>query len=265
VCTVALRLADPGTTPWPLLLAAVRDEFLGRPWDPPGRHWPQSAPGVVAGRDRVAHGTWLAVRPPSAASPEPAMAALLNGVRLDPAPYGARPSRGALPLTVLAGGDGPVEADVAGYDGFHLLYGTPAGAVVWTWDGERLVRRDLEPGDHVIVNAGVDRRDAPVVDALWPSLRALPTPDLSSERDTAAAWGEWATLLRGDGRPGDDPGALIVRRTYGDLVYGSSSASLVALGSGRARFDFTATPERPDWYTVDLGRETPERGPAIAA
>jgi len=25
---------------WPVILAANRDEMLARPWDPPGRHWP---------------------------------------------------------------------------------------------------------------------------------------------------------------------------------------------------------------------------------
>ena len=35
---------------WPVILAANRDEMLARPWDPPGRHWPDR-PNVVAGRE----------------------------------------------------------------------------------------------------------------------------------------------------------------------------------------------------------------------
>src|SRR5690242_7198433 len=60
MCKVPLRFA-PGTTR-PLILAAVRDEFADRPWDPPGEHR-ASAPGLVGGRDRGAGGTWLAVSP----------------------------------------------------------------------------------------------------------------------------------------------------------------------------------------------------------
>jgi uncharacterized protein with NRDE domain len=90
VCTVLLRLAPDQR--WPLLLAAVRDEFLERAWDPPGRHWPASAPDLIGGRDRSGHGTWLAVRPT-----RPAVSALLNGVRLPPPDFGARPTRGGLP------------------------------------------------------------------------------------------------------------------------------------------------------------------------
>jgi hypothetical protein len=277
VCTVLLRVA-PGDR-WPLVLAAVRDEFLERAWDPPGPHWPASAPGLIGGRDRTGHGTWLAVRPN-----RPAVSALLNGVRLPPPDFGARPTRGGLPLTVLAGAPDLDEADLAGYDGFHLLVGSavgdgqhgsavgdgqhgpavgdgqhgPAvGAVVWTWDGEALVRQDLPPGDHVIVNAGVDPTDSALVKHFAPLLGALPSPDPRAGLETAAAWGPWVDLLRGDGVPGDDPRALIVRRRFvteaGDeLVYGSSSASLIAIGQGQSsvRFDFTADPTDPQWYEV---------------
>jgi len=56
MCTlVILRRPDH---PWPVLLAANRDEMAGRPWQPPGRHWPDR-PEVVAGLDELAGGTWL--------------------------------------------------------------------------------------------------------------------------------------------------------------------------------------------------------------
>src|SRR3954464_10049375 len=68
VCTVLLRIDPAGA--WPLLLLAVRDEYLGRAWDAPGRHWPDRD-RLVGGRDRVSGGTWLAVDPQ-----EPAVAAV---------------------------------------------------------------------------------------------------------------------------------------------------------------------------------------------
>ena len=56
MCSIII-LRRPGHA-WPLLIAANRDEMLDRPWDPPGRHWPDR-PEVVAGRDRLAGGSWL--------------------------------------------------------------------------------------------------------------------------------------------------------------------------------------------------------------
>src|SRR5947209_11609771 len=81
MCTVLLRFA-PGT-PRPLLLGAVRDEFVERAWDPPGAHWGDR---LLGGRDRTAGGTWLAVDPD-----RPAVAAVLNGVRRPPPEDGTRP------------------------------------------------------------------------------------------------------------------------------------------------------------------------------
>ena len=56
MCTIVL-LRRPGHD-WPLLLATNRDEMAARPWQPPGRHWPDQ-PGAIAGRDDSAAGTWL--------------------------------------------------------------------------------------------------------------------------------------------------------------------------------------------------------------
>src|SRR5688572_20393298 len=115
MCTVLLRF-DPGAR-WPVLLAAARDEFTDRSWDPPARHWSGAAARLVGGRDRTAGGTWLAVDPHT-----PAVAAILNGVRLPPPAGRARPSRGGLPLDVLTDGLDP--ENLAEYDGLHLVRAT---------------------------------------------------------------------------------------------------------------------------------------------
>src|SRR3954453_19185309 len=111
MCAVLWRF-QPDTA-WPLLLAAVRDEYLLRPWDLPAAHWPDS-PGLIGGRDRTAGGTWLAVRPAG-----PAVAALLNGTPLQSDPSGrtARPSRGGLPLAALAD-ELPTAEQLRTYDTF---------------------------------------------------------------------------------------------------------------------------------------------------
>jgi Transport and Golgi organisation 2 len=242
---VLLRFAP--ATAWPLLLAAVRDEFVDRSWDPPAAHWVASAPRLVGGRDRTAGGTWLAVRPDP-----PGVAAILNGVHVPPPAYGSRPSRGGLPLTALTDPSPLDGGDFASYDGFHLLRGTPERVEVWSWDGASARRVELSPGDHILVNAGVDTVDDPLVPHFAPLLAAVPTPDPRPGRPLEQAWGAWPQLLAGDGLAPDDPRALLVRREFAGRVYGSTSASLVAIGSTAVRFDFTGTPQHPHWQEVPL-------------
>lgn len=249
----------PGAA-WPVLVAAVRDEFLDRPWDPPAAHWPQH-PSTVGGRDRTAGGTWLAV---DTAPTRRALAAVLNGKRLPLLASGAtRPSRGALPLAALTG---TVPANLDGYDGFHLLSATAEQATVVTWDGEVQTTHNLAPGDHIIVNIGVDETADPLVPHFAPLFAALPEPPLStpgtdlSTMDTKAAWGPWVEFLLGDGLPVDHPAALLLRQEISGTepgtealagrVYGSGSAALVALGPRGVRYDFTPTPLTPQWTAV---------------
>lgn len=243
MCTVALRFAPDET--WPLLLAAVRDEFVERAWDPPAAHWPD-LPTVQGGRDRIAGGTWLAVD-----RSRGAVAALLNGVRRSvPEDGSVRPTRGTLVLAALAGSE-PSTMDTD-YDGFHLLRADAERAEVWSWDGVELIHQRLDPGHHIVVNLGVDRADDPLVPHFLPLLSTPATPDAGIlAGDTETVWDGWVDLLRGDGLDPTDPRALIIRHSYDDRVYGSTSASLVALGrDGATRYDFTATPATPHWYEV---------------
>src|SRR5687767_3000357 len=120
VCTVLLRLAPGG--PLPVVLGAIRDEFVARAWDPPAAHWPGTHPGLLGGRDERAGGTWLALDPA-----RPAVAALLNaGKREEPEDEEPRPTRGTLALRILT--DGGLPDDVSRYDLFHLLRVTLEGA-----------------------------------------------------------------------------------------------------------------------------------------
>ncbi|MEN3306429.1 MAG: hypothetical protein V7603_2631 [Micromonosporaceae bacterium] len=260
MCTVLLRYA-PGAR-WPVLVAAVRDEFVGRAWDPPAAHW---GGALLGGRDRVAGGTWLAVDPTGVA-----LAAVLNGVRLPPPEGGGRPSRGGLPLAALRHEELPDHARVRGYDGFHLVRAAPAGAQpapvsgggghrrrppggvgVLSWDGQALRERRLDPGDHVIVNRGPDAPDDPVVAHFLPLLAATASPDPTGARSTVDAWGDWVTLAAGDGLDPATPGALLVRREYAGRAYGTTSVSLVALAPGAVRYDFSGAPwARDAWRPV---------------
>jgi Transport and Golgi organisation 2 len=241
VCTVLLRFA-PGAR-WPVLLAAVRDEFAERPWDPPGRHWTGPAADLIGGRDRVAGGTWLAVD-----DREPAVAAVLNGIPRQVLPPGARPSRGGLPLAALTTGALP---DPTGYDRFHLLRAGLDEVELSTWDGVELRRQKVEPGDHVMVNAGLDAAAEPLVPHFLPLLATAADPDPRRGLPPAQAWGAWLRLLGGDGLDPADARALIVRRSVEGRAYGSTSASLVALAPHAVRYDFTADPgPHAHWYEI---------------
>ncbi|WP_425929540.1 NRDE family protein [Pseudomonas sp. NyZ201] len=133
----------------PLIVAANRDEFYARPtqalasWD--------EAPGVHAGRDLEAGGTWLGV------GPQGRFAALTN-IRDPGQALGAR-SRGELVAGYLRG-ELSVEAyldKVAGearlYSGFNLLVGN-AGQLGYLHAGD--TPRMLEAGVYGLSNAALD-------------------------------------------------------------------------------------------------------------
>jgi hypothetical protein len=243
MCTVLLR-TDPGS-PWPVVLGAVRDEFVERLWDPPAHHWAGPWSAFVGGRDRTAGGTWLAVDP---GPDRPAVAAVLNGGRRDPLPDGAsRPTRGELVLRLLAGDGVPTGDELAAYDRFHLLSATASRQELWSWDGDALVHQVLEPGPHLAVNQGLDVTSDPMVPHLAPALAAVDAPDPG-----AGEWGGWLDLLTGGGLAGDDERALIVEKEIEGHPYGSTSAALVALAAdGRVRYEFTDTPtDLSSWRQV---------------
>ena len=158
MCTILLRwdpAADVAVT-----VAANRDEFRDRLADDPD----EIAPGVFAGRDRTAGGTWLAVS-------RRGVAALTN-VRTGPRDPQA-PSRGALPPAALAG---RLPADLAPFNGFNLLVVDETGARVVTHEGAGTPAAvvALEPGIHVIDNEPFGRRSPRIVRAT--SLLASATP-----------------------------------------------------------------------------------------
>ena len=131
MCTVIV-LIRPGHD-WPLVLAANRDEMLDRAWDPPGRYWPDR-PGVVAGRDRTAGGTWMGVNDANL------VAAVLNRPgSLGPA-VGKR-SRGELPLLALehaAASDAAAaitDADASAWRSFNPVIADGCERFLRPWSG----------------------------------------------------------------------------------------------------------------------------------
>jgi Transport and Golgi organisation 2 len=264
MCTTVVSI-DP-RSPVPVLLIGVRDEFLDRPWLGPGRHWPQR-PALVGGLDRQAGGTWLAAN-----TELPRVACVLNG-RGRMAVEATRLSRGELPLLLAADGE-LGDLDAARYDPFHLLSATPDSVRLWSWNGEKLTERTLEPGLHLIVNSGLegaDSDDGPGADEMHARVahfrpllerarRPEPKPGLALElglglglgaESTATAWGEWSPVADGGGIDPADPRALLVRGSRQDQDWGTSSVSLLALGRDGVRYDFSDRPGDPAaWSTI---------------
>ena len=269
MCTVVVSLAPEDQVP--LLLLGVRDEFTGRPWQPPARHWPGSP--LIGGRDEEAGGTWLAVHPEL-----PRVSCILNG-RGELAPADRRRSRGELPLRAAAEGRAALrelhEAPeaLASYDPFYLVCAdlNPfPGVQLLSWDGRNAELTELTPATHVLTNAG--HMYPPASDNLQkpPDEKAQRFgPKFAARRpsgDPAAAledaWADWLTLAGGDGLAATEPGAIIVRRELPDgRVWGSTSATLIALArDGGLRYDFQPDPKTPPqepdpttWYSVDTG------------
>lgn len=241
MCTAIVGY-DPGTRV-PLFLAGVRDELADRAWHPPARHWPDH-PGLIGGRDDLAGGTWLALDPAV-----PRVACVLNGVGRA-APEERRRTRGELPL--LLAETGMLEGDLAPYDPFHLIGAEPASVRLWSWDGERLTGRKLEPGLHIVVNSGLAEPGTRGGDDHMSARVAHFRPLFeAAARDREA----WMRLLDGDGLDPSENRALIVRRDLGDgRVWGTTSISLTALGpEGVMSYDFTAAPgDSGAWHPIPL-------------
>jgi hypothetical protein len=235
MCTVVVDF-DPAQE-IALLILAVRDEMLGRPWIAPGRHWPEF-PELTGGKDLVAGGTWLAVHEERRRA-----GFVLNG-KGTMAPEPGRLSRGELPL--LAAQGLPLPEELPLFDPFHLVSIGLSGGLMSSWDGESLRQQEITPGRTVIVNSGVDAGE-PRAARLLSTLAGVRRPD------PRQGWGDWLPLAAGEGVPREDPAALIMRHTFGDdLRYGSSSVTLLGLSDSFIRYDFAAVGDEPG----DLRLET---------
>jgi len=254
VCTVVLSF-EPGNRV-PLLLLGVRDELTDRPWLPPGRHWAGSP--LLGGLDEQAGGTWLAVHPDV-----PRVACLLNG-RGTQADQARRRSRGELSLRAAADGAGVLKElaedprALAAYDPFHLICADTGAVRLLSWDGDRPAARDLEPGTHLLTNAGHAYPADPVTEPkalrFGPQFAASRPPGEPGP-PAALAWGKWLVLAVGDGLNPGDPAAIVARRDLpGGRIWGSTSLSLVALAAdGGLRYDFQPHPgATTGWYPVDF-------------
>lgn len=216
MCTVVL-LHRPGD-PWPLILAANRDERLDREWDKPGAYWPDR-PDVIAGRDRMGGGSWMGV------NRHGLVAAVLNRPgSLGPAP--GKRSRGELPLIALDHATAQQAAaaigrlDAAGFRTFNMVLADRQGAIfISGLGGGRPQIVPLAPGLHMVTAHDPDDPTSPRVSRYLPRFREAAIPD-----PAAGDWREWQDILSdGSGPAGSE---INVQPRGG---FGTVCASLLAL------------------------------------
>ncbi len=207
--------------PWPLLLADNRDEMRDRPWDPPGRHW-EDRPEVVAGRDRLAGGSWIGLNDHGLAC------GIMNRVgSLGPDPH--KRSRGELVLEALdhaeAGEAAEALADLnpAAYQPFNLFLGDPRDGFWIRNAGGVIDIREVPSGLHMLTAHELDDASDPRICHFLPRFRAATTPD-PDEGD----WTDWCELLASSESIGQEEKTAAMCFQL-DNGFATLSSSLIAL------------------------------------
>jgi hypothetical protein len=224
-----------------VLLAANRDEQFDRPWDPPGAWWPER-PGVVAGRDRSAGGTWMGVNRHAVA------AAVLNRPgSLGPA--SGKRSRGELPLIALESASARAAAaaieklDAGCWRSFNMVIADRTGALFLRGLGRgRSVACALAPGLHMITAHDPDDPASPRVARHLPRLRAAPEPETDD-------WRSWREILADRGGSAAEQINVVPRAGFGTVC-----SSLLALPRAAAPVWLFAAgpPHAAPFLLVDL-------------
>ena len=225
MCTLVL-LQRPGHD-WPLLIGANRDELGNRAWDAPARHW-ADRPEVVAGRDRVAGGSWLGL------NDHGVVAAVLNR-RGTLGPDPDKRSRGELVLEALDHADAVAAAQALGdlaadsYRGFHLVVADNRDAYWLKNTAGRITVTELPPGFTMLT--ALEERNTlahPRIARHLPRFEAAPPPD-----PAAGDWVPWTDILaaRAAAEP-EDAMTIVTERPDG---YGTVSSALLALPAHPSR------------------------------
>lgn len=219
MCTLII-LRRPGQT-WPLLLAGNRDEMRDRPAAPPARHWPDQ-PGVVAGLDRLAGGSWMGVN-------DQGLAAVVMNRIGTLGPESGKRSRGELVLealqhdSVAAAVRALAAKDPGAYRPFNLVIGSREDCCWLKNDGgQHIDLIQIPPGLHMLSSGELDDPDQARLGVFLPRFRAASVPEPPLD------WRAWQQLLGDrDYLPEDGPHAAINL----DLPngFGTCSSSCIAL------------------------------------
>ena len=223
MCTLVI-LRRPGHD-WPVIMAANRDEMLARPWQPPGRHWPDR-PDVVAGLDEEAGGTWQGL------NDDGVTAAILNR-RGSLGPEAGMRTRGELVLDALDYADAATAVaalsalEAANYRPFNMVVADNRDAF-WLANRERkrVAVVEIPEGLSLITAWDLNDTDSGRIRRFRPRFidAAVPNP-------AAGDWAAWIALLgsRGVDGGGDDDQREAAMNVVTDFGFGTLSSSLIAL------------------------------------
>lgn len=227
MCTLAVAFQTDRR--WPVVVAANRDERLGRPSE--GWAIRDAGPGAIryaAPRDLLAGGTWIGV------SARGVFAAVTNYHA--PAawyPDPARRSRGELVPAALGAADARAaraaieRLEAPRWNPFHLVVADAREAFLWWYDGEAAALEPLAPGLHVVTESsplGAGPRGE-LVRARWPL-----DPSVPRLHDLLA--------LHDDAR-----GAAPC--IHGDPTYGTRSSAILRLAPDLSTSELYAADARP--------------------
>jgi uncharacterized protein with NRDE domain len=253
MCTVVI-LRRPGDDA-PLVVGANRDEMRDRPWLPPARHWPER-PGVVAGLDRLAGGTWMGL------NDDGVVAAVLNrDLTLGPAP--GKRSRGELPLRALehrsaADAAGTLaRIDPADYRPFNLVIADAADTFWLAHRGEaRIAVEPIPAGLSMLTALELNDAEAPRIVRYRERFLAAKPPSFEDDEATA-----WRTILA-DTTPEPDHRPQTAMRFRLPSGFQTVSSTIVVVPAPRLhrepRLEF-GQDDGPTWAWRAIDLRRPER------
>lgn len=187
MCLIAL--AWRARADLPLVVAANRDEWRERPAQP--AHWWAEHPGLLAGRDLQAGGTWMGIT-------RAGRFAAVTNFRDPSEKRSTARSRGELVTGFLLAREAPqaflssLHSRAREYNGFNLIVGD--GASLWYYGSREGEARAIPPGVHALSNH--------LLDEPWPKVvRARQAMEEALRHGTDPAPTLFEMLSDADGAP----------------------------------------------------------------
>jgi uncharacterized protein with NRDE domain len=233
VCLIVLAIdAHPR---YPLVVAANRDEFFGRPAAPLD-WWEGSVPPVLAGRDLSAGGSWLGL---SSAG----RVAILTNVRNPARQRAGASTRGALVPAWLQS-SGSIESwwreqDFSAFNPFNMIGGDVASGTWWWADDRVHAPARLPAGIHGLSNASLNT-PWPKVESARRALQALLATNDGTEGLASGLLDAFADRHRAEDAMLPDTGVGIARERalssafihLPELAYGTRCTTVVIAERG---------------------------------